>query len=112
MLGSHKQYIEVHPQLLLVRSLLASGTCFHLGVHKPKAGGKFKGLTQGNYYIIYYLPEIFLLIYNLFSPPYQQRTSPHALKIHRQFGQLPLNALRVFGKDLPHYLANKGHTTW
>lgn len=56
MLGSHKQYIEVHPQLLLGQSLLASGTCFHLGAHKPKPEGKFKGLThyyQGNYHVIY-----------------------------------------------------------
>lgn len=56
MLGSHKQYTEVHPQLLLGQSLPASGTCFHLGVHKPKPGGKCEGLTQhhqGNYYVIY-----------------------------------------------------------
>lgn len=52
MLVSHRQYIEVHPQLLPGQSLPTSGTCFHLGVHTPKSGGKFKALPQyhqGNY---------------------------------------------------------------
>lgn len=57
---------------------------------------------------------MFLLIYTLFLillTYFYLLRSLHALKIHRQFGQLPLNALRVFGKDLPRYLANKGDTT-
>lgn len=48
MLGSHRQYIGVHPQLLLDQSLPASGTCFRLGVHKPKSGGKLKVLPENH----------------------------------------------------------------
>lgn len=48
MLGSHRQYIGVHPQLLIDQSLPASGTCFRLGVHKPKSGGKLKVLPENH----------------------------------------------------------------
>lgn len=77
MLGSHRQYIEVHPQLLLGQSLPASGTCFHLDVHKPKSGGRSKALPQnhqGNYYnhkltawnVPSYSQIFFLLTFNIF----------------------------------------------
>lgn len=85
MLGSHRQCIEVHPQWLLGQSPLTSGTCFHLGVHIPKSGIKFKCLKefyQGNYYMIYYLSEIFLLIYSLHSLSCTQNTYHHVLIIY------------------------------
>lgn len=78
MLESHRQYIEVHPQLLLGQSLPTSGTCFRLDVHKPKSGGKLKALPQshqGNYYnhlltawnVPSYLQVFFLLLtFNIF----------------------------------------------
>lgn len=34
------------------------------------------------------------------------------MKIHRQFGQLLLNTVKMFGKDLSCYLSNQRHTTY